>query len=87
MTVIFANNNDIDCMTLPKIWEGQPNVNLIEITKDSINWEEKVDEAIMRTMYTSSRQRMLSVYGVMLQTSVRHITLMPLPHQCLFQTA
>lgn len=46
MTVIFANNNDIDCMTLPKIWEGQPNVNLIEITKDSINWEEKVDEAI-----------------------------------------
>jgi len=46
MTVIFANNDDIDCMTLPKIWEGQPNVNLIEITKDSINWENKVDEAI-----------------------------------------
>ena len=46
MTVIFANNDDIDCMTLPKIWEGQPNVNLIEITKDSKNWEEKVDEAI-----------------------------------------
>ena len=30
MTVIFANNNNIDCMTLPKIWEGQPNVKLIE---------------------------------------------------------
>lgn len=48
MTVIFANNNDIDCMTLPKIWEGQLNVNLIEITKDSINWEDKVDEAIAK---------------------------------------
>lgn len=46
MTVIFANNHDIDCETLPKIWEGQPNVNLIEITKDSEDWEDKVDEAI-----------------------------------------
>ena len=43
MTVIFANNHDIDCETLPKIWEGQPNVNLIEIDKHSIDWEDKVD--------------------------------------------
>ena len=46
MTVIFANNHDIDCETLPKIWEGQPNVNLIEIDKRSIDWEDKVDKAI-----------------------------------------
>ena len=46
MTVIFANNYDIDCETLPKIWEGQPNVNLIEINKHSIDWEDKVNDAI-----------------------------------------
>lgn len=46
MTVIFSNRQDIDCETLPKIWEGQPNINLIEITPQSVNWEDKVDEAI-----------------------------------------
>ena len=46
MTVIFANNHDIDCETLPKIWEGQPNVKLVEIDKWSVNWEDKVDKAI-----------------------------------------
>jgi hypothetical protein len=46
MTVIFANRQDIDCETLPKIWEGQPNINLIEITPQSVDWEDKVDEAL-----------------------------------------
>ena len=46
MTVIFANKHDIDCETLPKIWEGQSNINLIEIGKDTFDWEDKVDEAI-----------------------------------------
>ena len=46
MTVIFANNHDIDCETLPKIWEGQPNLTLIEIDKHSVDWEEKVEQAI-----------------------------------------
>ena len=48
MTVIFSNAQDDDCRTLPKIWEGFDDCNVIEITPQSENWEEMVDEAIAK---------------------------------------
>lgn len=46
MTVIYSNMGDTDCLLLQRIWADIPNVNLIEITSDSVDWEDTVDDAI-----------------------------------------
>ena len=46
MTVIYSNFGDNDTAVLPLIWEGLTNVTVIEITRDTDNFEEIVDDAI-----------------------------------------
>lgn len=45
-TVIFSNAGDTDTAVLRFIWKGIPNVKLVEITKDTVNAKEKVEQAI-----------------------------------------
>lgn len=45
-TVIFSNAGDTDTTVLRFIWKGIPNVKLVEITKDTVNAKEKVEQAI-----------------------------------------
>lgn len=46
MTVIYSNMQDDDCGLLQAVWLTIQNVNVIEITPQSENWEETVDNAI-----------------------------------------
>lgn len=46
MTVIYSNMGDTDCLLLQRIWVDIPDVNLIEITPESEDWEDMVDNAI-----------------------------------------
>lgn len=46
MTIIYSNWNDDDTVILPLIWQNIPDVNVIEITTESENWEDTVDNAI-----------------------------------------
>ena len=46
MTVIYSNFGDADTLALPGIWENIPNVNVIEITKDTVDFDETVNNAI-----------------------------------------
>lgn len=46
MTVIFANMGDDDCRVLQEMWQGLAVDTFIEINKDSVDWEDSVDEAI-----------------------------------------
>ena len=46
MTVIYSNCGDTDTALLTRIWEGIPDVTVIEITRDSVDYEDVVDEAI-----------------------------------------
>lgn len=46
MTVIYSNFNDTDTTLLRQVWEGLENVRVIEITRDMIDYEDIVDEAI-----------------------------------------
>jgi hypothetical protein len=46
MTVIYSNFGDNDTAVLPLIWEGLPNVTVIEITRDTVDYENMVDAAI-----------------------------------------
>lgn len=45
-TVIFSNAGDTDTAVLRFIWKGIPNVKLVEITADTVNAKEKVEQAI-----------------------------------------
>lgn len=45
-TVIFSNAGDTDTAVLRFIWKGIHNVKLVEITKDTVNAKEKVEQAI-----------------------------------------
>jgi len=47
ITVIYANADDTDTELLKGIWKDLKNVNVIEITKNSENYESIVDKAIM----------------------------------------
>ena len=46
MTIIYSNFLDDDCRILQRIWNGFDNVNVIEITPSSENYEDDIDEAI-----------------------------------------
>ena len=46
MTIIYSNRQDDDCLVLQRIWRNFPNENIIEITPQSIDWEDLVDNAI-----------------------------------------
>ena len=46
MTVIFSNVQDDDCITLQNLWRDIPNVKVIELTPNSTDWEQSVDDAI-----------------------------------------
>lgn len=52
MTVIFSNMQDEDCRLLQTVWKDLDDVKLIEITPSSVDWEEKVNEAIAAEKYT-----------------------------------
>lgn len=45
-TVIFSNMGDTDTAVLRYIWMGMPKVNVVEITSDTVNSKQLVDEAI-----------------------------------------
>lgn len=46
MTIIYSNRQDDDCLVLQRVWRNFPNANVIEITQQSIDWEDAVDNAI-----------------------------------------
>ena len=46
MTIIYSNRQDDDCLVLQRVWRNFPDVNVIEITPQSIDWEDIVDNAI-----------------------------------------
>lgn len=46
MTIIYSNSGDDDCLVLQRVWRNIPNVKLIEITDESKDWEDSVDNAI-----------------------------------------
>lgn len=48
MTIIYSNMLDEDCRILQRIWRNIPNINLVEITPQSENWEDEVDDAISK---------------------------------------
>lgn len=48
MTVIYSNFGDNDTLVLPGIWANIPDVNVVEITSDSEDFEEMVDNAILQ---------------------------------------
>jgi hypothetical protein len=39
MTIIYSNWNDDDCRCLQRVWQGIPDVNVIEITSDMNDWD------------------------------------------------
>ena len=45
-TIIYSKRQDDDCLVLQRVWRNLPNANEIEITPQSIDWEDIVDEAI-----------------------------------------
>ena len=46
MTIIYSNKQDDDCIILQRVWQNIPNVNVVEITPQSEDWEGVVDSAI-----------------------------------------
>ena len=46
-TVIFSNMGDTDTLVLKHIWEGLPNVKVIEVNNHNGPWAKKVDSAIL----------------------------------------
>lgn len=46
MTVIYSNSEDADTIILQEIWRGIPDVNVIEITSNTVGWEDVVNDAI-----------------------------------------
>lgn len=48
MTIIYSNRGDNDTLTLQRIWRDIPDVTLIEITRDTEDYEEMLDRAIER---------------------------------------
>ena len=47
VTVIFSNMGDTDTLVLKHIWEGLPNVKVIEVNGHNGPWAKKVDSAIL----------------------------------------
>ena len=45
-TVIFSNMGDTDTAVLRYIWMGMPKVKVVEITRDTVNSKQLVNEAI-----------------------------------------
>ena len=48
MTIIYSNAQDDDCLVIQRAWKGLQNVNLVEITPQSKDWEDMVDDAISK---------------------------------------
>ncbi len=46
-TVIFSNMGDTDTLVLKNIWEGIPNVNVVEINDHNGSFKRKVDTAML----------------------------------------
>lgn len=46
-TVIFSNMGDTDTLVLKHIWEGLPNVKVVEVNNHNGPWAKKVDSAIL----------------------------------------
>lgn len=48
MTIIFANAQDDDCQSMHRVWAGFPDAIVIEITPQTTDWEDIVNEAIAK---------------------------------------
>ena len=46
MTIIYSNRQDDDCLLLQRVWRNLTNAKVIEITPQSTDWEDIVDDAI-----------------------------------------
>ena len=47
MTIIFSNNMDPDCQVIKQAWQGLKDINLVEITPDTDDYEDMVNNAII----------------------------------------
>ena len=47
MTIIFSNNMDPDCQVIKQAWQGLKDINLVEITPDTDDYEDLVNNAII----------------------------------------
>lgn len=47
MTIIFSNNIDSDCQVIKQAWQGLKDINLVEITPDTDDYEDLVNNAII----------------------------------------
>lgn len=47
MTIIFSNNMDTDCQVIKQAWQDLKDINLVEITPDTDNYEDSVNNAII----------------------------------------
>lgn len=65
MTVIYVNWHDDDTAILPLMWQNIPNTNVIEITVESENWEDEVDNAIANEDDTLILAGHGSIYGLL----------------------
>ena len=65
MTVIYVNWHDDDTTILPLMWHNIPNVNVIEITAESKNWEDEVDNALANEDDTLILAGHGSIYGLL----------------------
>ena len=65
MTIIYVNWHDDDTAILPLIWQNIPNANVIEITAESENWEDAVDNAIANEYDTLILAGHGSIYGLL----------------------
>lgn len=65
MTVIYVNWHDDDTAILPLMWQNIPNANVIEITAESENWENEVDNAIANEDDTLILAGHGSIYGLL----------------------
>lgn len=47
MTIIFSNNMDPDCQVIKQAWQDLKDINLVEITPDTDDYEDLVNNAII----------------------------------------
>ena len=47
MTIIFSNNMDPDCQVIKQAWQDLKDINLVEITPDTEDYEDLVNNAII----------------------------------------
>lgn len=52
MTIIYSNWRDDDCLCLQRVWRGMSDVNIVEITSDTNDFDDIVENAILNELDT-----------------------------------